>query len=103
MRTTKYVLFTALGIAAVLLLTSDSAKEMREELEEAAKKNAKKWKSKLSKMGADTADTIADLKDMLSNEIEGLSDDARERIEGILDGTAKSASRIKKNVTSQLS
>ena len=103
MRTTKYVLFAALGIAAVILLTSDTAKEMREELEEKAKKNAKKWKNKLSKMGADTSDTIADLKDMLSNEIEGLSDDARERIENILDGTAKSTNKIKRNLSKQLS
>jgi len=103
MRTTKYVLFAALGIAAVLLLTSDSAKEIREDLEEKTKKNAKKWKNKLSKMGADTADTISDLKDMLSNEIEGLSDDARERIEGILNGSAKSAAKIKGNLSKQLS
>ena len=103
MRTTKYVLFAALGIAAVLLLTSDTAKEMRDDLEEKARKNAKKWKSKLSKMGADTSDTISDLKDMLSNEIEGLSEDARERIEGILDGTAKSVNKVKRNISNQLS
>jgi len=103
MRTTKYVLFAALGLAAVLLLTSDTAKDLRDELEEKAKKNAKKWKNKLSKMGADTSDTIADLKDMLSNEIEGLSDDARERIESILNGAAKSTNKIKTNLSKQLS
>jgi gas vesicle protein len=103
MRTTKYVLFAALGIAAVLLLTSDAAKDMRDDLEEKAKKNAKKWKGKLNKMGSDTADTISDLKDMLSNEIEGLSDDARERIETILNGSAKSATKIKGNLSKQLS
>lgn len=103
MRTTKYVLFAALGVAALLLLTSDTAKDMRDDLEEKAKKNAKKWKNKLSKMSVDTSDTIADLKDMLSNEIEGLSDDARERIETILDGSAKSAGKVKKNISKQLS
>jgi gas vesicle protein len=100
---TKYLLFAALGVAAVLLLTSDKAKDLRDELEEKARKNAKKWKSKLSQIGSETSDTIADLKEMLGSEIEGLSDDARERIEAILDGTAKSAGKIKKNVSRQLS
>ena len=76
---------------------------MRDELEDKAKKNAKKWKNKLGKIGADTSDTISDLKDMLSNEIEGLSDDARERIEGVLNGSAKSATRMKANLSKQLS
>ena len=103
MRTTKYVLFAALGVAAVLLLTTDKGKEMREDMEDVAKKNAKKWKEKLAKIGSSTSDTIADLKDMLSSEIEGLSDDARERIEAIVSGAAKSSNKIKKNVSKQLS
>ena len=103
MRTTKYVLFTALGIAAVLLLTSDRAKEMRDELEDTTKKNAKKWKDKLVRIGGDASDKLADLKALLSNEIAGLSDDARERIEHILDGTGKTAAQIKKNVRTHLS
>ena len=103
MRTTKYVLFAALGVAAVLLLTSDKAKELREGIEDSAKENAKKWKNKLAKIGSSTSDTLDDLKDMLSSEIEGLSDDARARIEAIINGTGKSASKIKKSVSSQLS
>ncbi len=103
MRTTKYLLYAGLGIAAVLLLTSDKAGEIREEIEENARINAKKWKQKLANIGNDTSDKLADLKDMLSNEIEGLSDDARERIEHILNGTTKTAAEIKKNVSKQLS
>jgi hypothetical protein len=97
---TKYVLFAALGVAAVLLLTSDKAKDMRNDLEDKAMKNARKWKKKLGKIGSDTTDTLSDLKSLLSSEIEGLSDDARERIESIVNGTEKTASKVKKSVGS---
>lgn len=103
MKTTKFVLFAALGVAAVLLLTSDSAKELREELEENAMKNAKKWKKKLGQMGSDATDKLADLKSMVSSEIEGLSDDARERIETILNDTTKAAGKVKAAASKQLS
>ena len=86
-----------------MLLTSDKAKEIREDLEEKAMENAKKWKTKLAKIGNSTSDTLADLRDLLGSEIEGLSDDARERIEAILDGSMKSAGKIKRNVSNQLS
>lgn len=99
MNTTKYLLFGALGVAAVLLLTSDSAKEMRDSLEEKAMKNAKKLKKSLGKLGTGASDSLSELKELLSSEIEGLSDDARERIEGILNGSAKTASKMKKSVT----
>jgi len=102
MNTTKYVLFTALGLAAVLLLSSDKANQMRQELEETARKNAKKLKNKLARINNGTADTLDDLKHLLSNEIEGLSDDARSRIEAILEGTSASASKIKRNIKNQL-
>jgi gas vesicle protein len=102
MNNSKYLLYTALGVAAVLLLTSDKANTMRQEMEEAAKKNAKKWKNKLAKIGNGTSDTLADLKDLMSSEIEGLSDDARERIESILHGSADSVSTLKRKVKKQL-
>ena len=103
MQTTKYVLWTALGMVAVLLLTSEKARGIRKDMEDKAMENAKKWKSKLGKISNDTADTIVDLRNMLSSEIEGLSDDARKRIEDILDGTTKSATKIKRSVSGQLS
>ncbi len=103
MRTTKYVLFAALGVAAVLLLTSDSAKEMREDLQDKAMDNAKKWRKKLAGLGSRANDKLADLRDMLSDEVEGLSDDARERIESILNETTKTASKMKSSVGKQLS
>ena len=102
MRTTKYFLYAALGVAAVLLLTSDKAKDLRDDMEDKAMRNAKKWKNKLSRIGSDTTDTLADLKQLLSSEIEGLSDDARDRIEKILDGSVNSATKIKRSVTNHV-
>lgn len=61
MTTLKYLLYTSLGIAAVLLLTSDKAKDIRDKVEERAKENAKLLKSKLSRMRSAT-DGVTDLK-----------------------------------------
>jgi len=42
MKTVKFLLYAAAGVAAVLLLTSDRAKDMRDELEDQARDKAKK-------------------------------------------------------------
>lgn len=101
--TTKYVLFGALGLAVVALLSTEKAQDLREQMQDAAMKRAKKLQKKLGKLGASTIDSVADFKDMLSNEIEGLSDDARERITKILDGAAQEGTKAKKNLSQQLS
>jgi len=95
----KIFLFAAVGVAAVLLLTSDKAKELRNDAED----NAKKWKKKFYKLAGSTADSVTDLKDIIGSEIEGLGDDARERIMTILNESGKSGKRIKKNISGQLS
>ena len=62
MTTVKFLLYAALGVAAVLLLTSDKAKDMRDDLEDQARDKAKKWKTKWSKLNNDGKDLVADLK-----------------------------------------
>jgi len=62
MSTAKFLLYTALGVAAVLLLTSDKAKEVRDDLEDKAKDRAKQWKEKWSKVASDTNGMVSDLK-----------------------------------------
>jgi gas vesicle protein len=89
----KYVIFAALGVAAVALLTSDSTQEWRDDVAD----NAKKWKGKLKKFGGKAASSIDDLQDMLVNEVEGLSDDARTRIATILESANKGAGNLKKS------
>jgi len=103
MRNTKYVLLAALATAAVLFLVSDTGKDLRDDLEEAAMKNAKKWKRKFGRFGSDAADKLTDLKRMVGSEIEGLSDEARERIEAIVDDATKTAGKMKANASKQLS
>jgi len=61
MTTMKFLLYTALGAAAILLLTSDRAKEMRDDLEDKAKENAKRWKEKLARVGANADGVISEL------------------------------------------
>ncbi len=62
MSTLKFLLYATLGVTAVLLLTSDKAKEMRDDLEDKAMENAKRWKEKLSKVKADSDGLLADMK-----------------------------------------
>ena len=61
MSTLKFLLYATLGVTAILLLTSDKAKEMRDTLEDKAKENAKRWKSKLAKVGVDTDGLLEDV------------------------------------------
>ena len=62
MSTLKFLLYATLGVTAVLLLTSDKAKEMRDTLEDKAMDNAKRWKEKLSRIKADSDGVLSDLK-----------------------------------------
>jgi len=103
MKTAKYFLYGALGVAVVLLLTSDKAKAVRDDLEDKAKENANKWKGKLWNMAGNAKGTLSELRELLNSEIEGLSDDARARIEKIVNKTARSADGIKRNVANNLS
>lgn len=98
MNKTKYLLFAALGVGVALLLTSDKTKNLRDDIAE----NAGKWKDKLGKMGKETGDKLADLKKMVSNQVEGLSEDARERIQDVLNEGAKKTKRVKRKVSNEL-
>ncbi len=98
MSTTKYVLLGALGVAALLLLTTDKGKKLRGDFADLAKDNAKKWKKSFGKMSASAAETVDELKDMLTSEVDGLTGDARERIENIVASATNSGRKLKKNV-----
>jgi len=101
--TMKYLLLGAAGLAVAALLSTDKAKELREEMQDAAMKRARKLQKRLSKLGANTIDSVAEFKEMLASEIEGLSDDARDRIEKILDTAQQEGVKLKKNMSQQLS
>ena len=95
MSTRKVLLFTALGVGAVLLLTSERARNIRLDLEDKAKENADRLKGKLRHMGSTANRKIDDLKDLLNDEVEGLSYDARMRIENILNGATDGIDKLK--------
>jgi DNA anti-recombination protein RmuC len=103
MRTTKFILFGALGVAAVLLLTSERARKIRVDLEDQAKTNADKWKEKLASMGNSANKSLAELRELLDSNLDGITDEAKERIEKILNKSARSANGLKKNISNQFS
>jgi gas vesicle protein len=99
MNTTKVLMIAAIGLAIGLLATSDKGEDLRESLMD----NANKWKKKLGRLTSETGDELADLKNMVSREIEGIGSDVRDRIMAILDEGADSAKTIHKKVGKQLS
>ena len=83
MRVTGLLALAAIGTAVGLLLYTDKGKEIRKD----AMDGASDWSKKLGKLFKQTGNELADLKDKLSGEIEGLSNDAKKRILDILDET----------------
>jgi gas vesicle protein len=96
---TKYLLLAALGVAAVLLFTTDKGEEIREDLMD----NAGKWKDRVSDLAGTTGDKLADLKSLVSSEVEGLGKDARKRIMNIIDESSKSAKKLSGKAVEQFS
>jgi hypothetical protein len=102
MRTTKYVLFGALGIGAILLLTSERARKLRMQLDDKARENADLLKDKLWLFNGSAGHTIAELRELLKDEVEGLGDDARAKIEQILNKASAKTNGLKKDLVKKL-
>jgi len=98
MSTTKYLLYGALGAAAVLLLTSDKANGIRKNIADKANDNAGRWKDKFKSMGSNANKRLSELKDLLNSEMDGLGDDARKRLQNVLNGATDGATKIKNNL-----
>lgn len=96
---TKYLVFAALGVAAVLLLRSDKAAGLRKDIAD----NAGKWKDKLGKWADDSSDQLSDLKETLSKQVAGLGETARKKMQAILSEGTKTAKGIKASAEEQLS
>ncbi len=95
MRTTKLLLFSALGVGAVLLLTSERARNIRKDLEDKAIENANKLKGKLKNLGSNANRKIDDLKYLLNDDVVALSYDTRMRIENILNRETDGVDKLK--------
>lgn len=102
MRTTKYLLFGALGIGAILLLTSERARKLRVQLDDTARENANLLKDKLLVFGGSASHTLAELRQLLESEVDGLSDDARAKIEQILNKVSTKTNGLKKDLVKKL-
>lgn len=93
MRISKLLLLAAAGGAVALLLTTDKGKKIRKKLAE----NAGDYKDQFTDYATDT---LASLKKMVSKEIDGLTDDARSQISGLLDEGTQAGKKAKKTVGS---
>ena len=72
-----------LGVTAGLLLAPQTGEDLREDIAD----NAKKLKKNLYKMAGKGSAELADLKDLLSEEVEGLSENMRHRLLTVLNET----------------
>ena len=83
----------AIGTAVGLLLYTDKGKKITKD----ATDGAADWGKKLGKLFVKTGNDLTDLKDHLSEEIEGLSNDARKKILDLLDeGSSKTNHTVKR-------
>jgi gas vesicle protein len=98
MKISKLLVFAAIGVAAGLLLTTEKGAALREDLADAAGD----WKEKLNKLARKSGSQLSDLRDLVSKEISGLSDDTRQRITDILDEGEGKAKNMRKKVSSEM-
>jgi gas vesicle protein len=99
MSTSKFFAGALVGLVAGLLLAPEKGEDLRNDIAD----SADKWKKKLYRAAGKTGAELDDLRDMLEDEVAGLSDDVRHRLLTILDESGKSAKNIKKNITSEFS
>jgi gas vesicle protein len=93
MRTSRLLLLAAVGGAVALLLTTDKGKKITKKLAD----DAGGLKDQLTDYATGT---LASLKKMLSKEIDGLTDDARSQISGLLDEGTQAGKKAKRTVGS---
>lgn len=81
MSTSRFMAGAILGLITGLLIAPKKGEELRSDIAD----TADKWTEKFNKMVGKTGAQLQDLRDLLSKEVNGLSDDVRHRIMTILD------------------
>ena len=81
MSTSRFLAGAMVGLVAGLMLAPDKGENTRQNLAE----TADKWRDKLNRLVGKASVHMADLRDFLEQDIEGLSEDVRNRIKTILD------------------
>lgn len=87
-----------LGVAAGMLLAPKRGKELRDDLAD----NAAKFKRGLNKLTGRSGPELNDLRNILEDEVNGLSDDVRYRLLSILDETEENVRNFRRSVASDL-
>lgn len=95
MSMSKFFAGVIVGVTAGLLLAPEKGSDTREHLADAADK----WKHKLDKMIGKADTELADLKDYLEKDIEGLGEEFKSRILDIIADAEKKAAKIKTQTT----
>ena len=98
MSASKFFAGALVGVVAGLLLAPEKGEDLRSDIAD----SAEKWKRKFYRLTGKTGAELEDLRDMLEDEIEGLSDDVRSRIITILDEASDKAMKAKNNLVSEL-
>ncbi len=88
MNKSKMLIYSAIGLTALIVAMSRN-----ENVKNAVASNAKKLKKRLKKMSSHAGDELSELKDLVSNKIEGLGEDARQSILEILEKGSQAANR----------
>jgi len=98
MSTSRFLTGALVGLVTGLLLAPEKGEDLRSDIAD----QAKDLKKKLYKMAGKANAELNDLKGLLANEVEGLSDDVRERILAMIEDGEDTAKNIKKKVVSTL-
>ena len=98
MSTSKFFAGALIGLVAGLLLAPEKGEDLRNDITESAEKWKKKFYRVTGKVGAE----LEDLRDMLEEEVSGLSDDIRYRILTIIDEAEDSSMKIKNTAAESL-
>jgi len=83
MSTSKFFAGALVGVVAGLLLAPEKGEDLRNDIAD----SAEKWKKKFYRATGQTSAELSDLKDILADEVNGLSDDVRSRLLTILNET----------------
>jgi gas vesicle protein len=83
----KFFTGAIVGVIVGLLIAPEKGENLREEIAD----TAEKWKNKLNRLAGRTGNNLDDLRTLLENDIDGLSEDVKHRILTILDDAADMA------------
>lgn len=99
MSTSRFFAGALIGLVAGLMLAPEKGEDMRKDVAD----TAQKWKRKLNRLAGKAGPELNDLKNMLSEEVEGLGEDVRHRMLNILEESSDSAYRLKSSFSNDFS